>query len=114
VIVCGLPVALSDDTAQVAAFPLTVAPAQSVVVPSLKSTVPALLGLGEIVAVNVTELPYVLGFAELVTVVVVVATVTVTGPVSVLFLDPWPEPLVAQAELLLLYASSLTVHRPVA
>jgi hypothetical protein len=58
-----------------------------VVAPSLKSTVPAPLGLGEIVAVNVTVSPYVLVLPgdELATdVVVVCVTITATSNVPLL------------------------------
>ena len=71
-IACGLPLAESAEVVQVAVLPVTLALLQSAVTPSVKVTVPAPLGLGEIVAVNVTESPYVLGFLLLVTVVAVV------------------------------------------
>jgi hypothetical protein len=58
------------------AFPLLIAPVPSAVVPSLKVTVPV-AAAGEIVAVNVTEEPYVDGFVEDVSVTVVFTLLTV-------------------------------------
>jgi hypothetical protein len=58
------------------AFPLLIAPVPSVVLPSLKVTVPV-AAEGETVAVNVTDDPYVDGFADEASVSVVLALFTV-------------------------------------
>jgi hypothetical protein len=69
-----------DPTASVAvlyvAFPLLIVPVPSVVVPFLNVTVPVAVEI-ESVAVKVTELPYVDGFNEEVSVTVGVALFTV-------------------------------------
>ena len=57
-------------------FPLLVVPVSSVVLPSLNVTVPV-AAEGETVAVNVTEEPYVDGFADEASVTVVFALFTV-------------------------------------
>ena len=58
------------------AFPLLIEPVPSVVLPSLKVTVPV-AAEGETVAVNVTDDPYVDGFADEASVSVVLALFTV-------------------------------------
>ena len=73
---CGLAAAERPDVVHVAVLPLseTGEHPEIAVPPSLKVTLPTPLGLLEVpvtVAVNVTGLPYMLGFELLVTVVVV-------------------------------------------
>src|SRR5262245_2962595 len=61
---CGLPATVSVETMHEAVCPVSGTAAHIVVAPSLKSTVPSLFGLPApdvTVAVNVSELPYVLG-----------------------------------------------------
>lgn len=58
------------------AFPLLIVPVPSIVLPSLNVTVPDAVD-GDIVAVNVTDVPYVDGFLDEATVIVVFALFTV-------------------------------------
>ena len=69
VILCGLPATESVDTLHVAVLVPVRETAQSAVVPSLNVTVPVMglaLDRDVTVAVNVMEVPYVLGFEPVV------------------------------------------------
>jgi glutamine amidotransferase PdxT len=59
-----------------AAFPVLIVPVPSVVLPSMKVTVPVTF-VGDMAAVNLTEAPYVEGFADEVSVTVGLAWSTV-------------------------------------